>query len=581
MLLQVETLPTSADSSADRFLDNPTTRIISTRPPNPFPESQMGLMNYKSWLTNCEQNHGGTCNFLRSEDSAVLPTRLIDLEAEANLYVRQTSCNEQWKYATLSYCWGGPQDFQTLSSTLPDRLNGFPVSVLPKTLQDAVYITRSLGLQYLWIDSLCIIQDDPADKAKEIGKMADIYKHSYITICAARAGDANDGFLKDNSDRKTGLWKSLLPLRYPLPSKEAKTFQEGLKLPSDAQGILWLNDEPRSFATIMPDALACRGWCLQERILSPRILSFGRWPTWRCSNSVDSDGGYYENDDDKRHDDRLTTLLLQASTAIDGRCFLEPATMKQLYQGWYKLVNDYTKRKLHQASDRLPAIGGIATEVARVTGDRYLAGLWQKTLLRDLMWSTKTCEWLSRPTEWRAPSWSWASVDSPVTYGDVTEDATGLASIVSCGVIPKHRLSSFGEVDSGSLVITGPFVGLKREHVFELLKKQQLARPPPDNGDAVQWLLEGLEDERNSAFNQHDDLADKIPAKVFGLVTFRHAWSPVQEETIQTTCYSGLLLKECTKNTTCYERIGAFMNELISWPDPSNCPWEVKEIVII
>lgn len=77
-----------------------------------------------------------------------------------------------------------------------------------------VSLEHNLGIPYLWIDSLCIIQDMQADKEYEMARMAQIYKDAYLTICAARSDDVNRGFLEGLSEPSTGLWPSLFSLPY-------------------------------------------------------------------------------------------------------------------------------------------------------------------------------------------------------------------------------------------------------------------------------------------------------------------------------------------------------------------------------
>jgi len=98
-------------------------------------------------------------------------------------------------YAALSYCWGGHQPIVATKSTMKDMMLDIPYSALPKTLQDAVTITIKLGLRFLWVDALCIIQDDQTQKQQEIAAMPNIYQNAHVTICAARSRSCDEGFL--------------------------------------------------------------------------------------------------------------------------------------------------------------------------------------------------------------------------------------------------------------------------------------------------------------------------------------------------------------------------------------------------
>ena len=106
------------------------------------------------------------------------------------------------KYAALSYCWGGDQESKTVRVRLEERCKGFPLAELPKTIQDAIVTARRLELPFLWVDAICIVQDDPADKKRELAIMDQIYSGALLTIVAARAGTANNGFLQQRNLRQ-------------------------------------------------------------------------------------------------------------------------------------------------------------------------------------------------------------------------------------------------------------------------------------------------------------------------------------------------------------------------------------------
>ncbi|KAJ0422374.1 heterokaryon incompatibility protein-domain-containing protein [Aspergillus carlsbadensis] len=399
--------------------NDPAGQLFSSRRPTRSPASSDSMAVIKEWTETCDKHHGHTC-LADAGKIPPLPTRVIDISGE-KLRLRESRPNEKGQYIALSYCWGGVQEFQTTRSTIQSRLAGFPPATLPRTLQDAVTVARNLDIQFLWVDSICIVQDDPRDMVHEISKMAQIYKHAYLTINAARARSAKEGFL--NYPMKN--WPDFTPLRYRIPSKNATSFEDAWSLADHTMGTLWLPYERDDTRVQLPtDPVSRPGWCLQEQVLSPRLLSYGRWPTWRCQNETHSDGGFYTHPDFSTDVNttslinRLTQMILylpDAQPALGGPNLL---TAWQLHRGWQVLVKGYSRRELGKSSDKLPAIGGIAAEISRVTGARYLAGLWANSLLEDMMWATAVKEWACRPSEWRAPTWSWASVDCPVSYDD-------------------------------------------------------------------------------------------------------------------------------------------------------------------
>lgn len=151
-----------------------------------------------SLLKTCAGNHECGPEPVRPNNR---PTRLVDLGAPgSNDPVRLANGTTSEPYVALSYCWGGRQALLTTKQTLEEYHQRIPVSELAQTVQDAISLTRELGIRFLWVDCLCIVQDDKQDKSREIGKMRNVYANSYLTICAGRAQAAVDGFLRPRTD---------------------------------------------------------------------------------------------------------------------------------------------------------------------------------------------------------------------------------------------------------------------------------------------------------------------------------------------------------------------------------------------
>jgi hypothetical protein len=186
------------------------------------------------------------------------------------------------RYIALSYCWG-PQTLKpfatTTSANIKDRKLGIPLEQLPQTFQDAITITRGLGIRYLWIDALCILQghdsEAKADWSRESMKMADVYGGAYVTIAAANASNVHEGFL-----------------RRKIP-KEAYQMKLGLMSIQDPsiRGTVSLSTR-NSFCQSMDEPLYHRGWTLQERILSPRVLICNKDQyAWECQCRTETESG--------------------------------------------------------------------------------------------------------------------------------------------------------------------------------------------------------------------------------------------------------------------------------------------------
>lgn len=147
----------------------------------------------KRWIDNCLTTH-----LACATEQKILPTRVLDVSTNnPSLYV---SCGEKKPYTALSHCWGKSPLIQTHRRTLQDRLAGISWNSLSTTFQDAAITTRELGIRYLWIDSLCIVQDDPEDWARESGSMASIYQGAQVVFAASEANDGHQGFLRSRAD---------------------------------------------------------------------------------------------------------------------------------------------------------------------------------------------------------------------------------------------------------------------------------------------------------------------------------------------------------------------------------------------
>jgi hypothetical protein len=480
------------------------------------------------------------------------------------------------RYITLSYCWGGPQQFCLTKATYKAKLDGFHLTDLPPSLRDAVKIAQALEVKYLWVDSICIVQDDESDKRSEIANLINIYRNAYLTVCAANAESVNQGFLRDISDSETGLWRTLIPLGFPVVNEHAKSISDAFQQPRSVFGTTWLLDEAPYMANTFRDPTSRRGWCLQERLLSPRLLNYGRWPTWRCGRSTLSDGGWYTEDRELGPKERCFALNIVRSRTRAPNVRTDLFTTHQILQNWYSLLNEYTKRELSVETDKLPAVGGIAAEIQRITGVQYRAGLWQENLLHDLMWYTQAREWLARPREWRAPSWSWASVNCPVKYGEITEDAMPMAQVLECQVLPE----GFDYVQRGKVVIEGPIRIVSRNDVIQLFNAQDMAPSPPKSNDVQEWdrlIMEFISNSYN-AISSNEEAFESLPEPIFAIVTYSRGWYMEQENKVNKVCYSGLLLKGVEGE---YERIGYFMNEDKPWLAQIGSEWRTDTITIV
>lgn len=405
-----------------------------------------------------------------------------DEKARVKLLASEGLCAQ---YAALSYCWGHTPQLTTIQTRLPSFIkDGIEISKLPKTLQDAITVTRKLGIPYLWIDSLCIIQDSDDDKAREITKMPQIYKGAITTISAAIARDCDEGFLQHREEVQAILNTSFA-LEYLLDDENAPGVEsiQGVSK-EDTDGIFVCADSDCGYKIrdFDEEPINQRAWTLQESWLAPRLLIYGSGPLqWQCLSKSASFGGIPPS----RPAPKMSSLLTIGDGIDLGRedSFLPVKTRRKFFDKsnptvsrsrladeWRDIVRQYTRRTMTDPGDKLPALSGIAAEFGRLSGDEYLAGLWKSSLPYGLLWHqlSKSLAGTKEVGGYRAPSWSWASVDgaisirSPKTWIGTTE-----VVIESVETTPLTLLAPLGKVVTGKLTLTGPVRRMPWEKVQE------------------------------------------------------------------------------------------------------------------
>ncbi|MCJ1244767.1 hypothetical protein MMC30_001967 [Trapelia coarctata] len=354
----------------------------------------------------CVESHK-TCS---SGEPVTLPTRLLEVRTEdGNPSLRLVQPEgARGRYAALSHCWGTFGGLQTTKSTVDDHRNRVNASELSKTVHDAVLITRGLNLNYLWVDTLCIIQDDEQDWKCESLKMDLVYRQAYITIAAAGAKDGREGCF---FSRKPLPDPVTVPVTYP-PSREVAKIIFKMHTGSVAAGLA-------------ENPLNKRGWCLQESILSPRIIHFGKGRVlWQCHKSFVAED--YWN---------LKRVQL-ASWRGHASQPHTPSVQELSIDAWFNIIEDYTRRNLTKEEDKLYAINGLANLLRVSTGDTYCCGLWLKRLHQGLLWISSDGN-MQHPSKHRAPSWSWAALDGPIYHLHALQFAINQT-------IPKAAVLRFG-----------------------------------------------------------------------------------------------------------------------------------------
>lgn len=387
---------------------------------------------------------------------------------------------------------------------------GIDVAEFPGTLRDAVIVARHIGVRYLWIDALCIFQDQDrpeskADWAREAGRMRDVYRGAIVTIESASASRGNEGFLK--------------------PRESSRPYCE-LQWGSQADKSVSLR--PMCDITdsqLIRTTVYTRGWTLQERLLAPRTLSFGlQQCSFECAKGFRDEAG------------RSTSLPRATESYLSKQSMLQlrrdrgwfatawraisrvlglPAVVSlgnvwdtypigwsnhgvldvpggywaTYFDYWRGIVSQFSQRQLTNSADRLPALSGLADEVQRATGSVYVAGMWEDELITCLAW---TCHYLYnqggeygsyaggipsgnfatawgkswpeniRPSKYVAPSWSWASVKGAISFPVEPYQSSflirNIAKVESVQVWPEHATDPMGSLKGGVLVLNSLFL---------------------------------------------------------------------------------------------------------------------------
>lgn len=348
----------------------------------------------RSWYKQCLDHT--TCRHWKSE-SRFLPTRLIRINKPENADMSANLCETRYLlsstlYTTLSHCWGSGPIFKLLQSNLDDLRHDIPIKRLPQVFQDAMYVSTEIGICYIWIDSLCIIQDskDGEDWTREARRMGDVYKYGEFNIAATGYEDGSSGLFSER--------KALLRI-YPLVSlKCVVRGMDGSKRSFD--GIYVGFDSHEFDDQITQGPLNDRAWVAQERTLSPAVLHFtpkNVW--WECSRLIANEG-FSPCRDDWGY---ITTKPAGAIRSLNTE-----SNREDIYSFWRNFIRYYAGAKMTFDEDRFPGAAGIAGVIGELIDDNLVAGIWEGDLIRSLVMN-RDATVASIPSAKLAPSWSWAS----------------------------------------------------------------------------------------------------------------------------------------------------------------------------
>lgn len=476
----------------------------------------------KMWLENCDRCHN--CNVFSTEstsDSEWYPKRLIDVENAAFPRLCETQSERPYNscYATLSHCWGSNSDFITLSTkNLAEFCAGIAIDTLPKSFRDAVIICKHLGLRYLWIDSLCILQDSHSDWLLHTVEMSSVYQHCYLNLSFDVAADPGQGaFTCRNTDVLQDCYAfSTVPgdLRLATsdttdsassdndstgdilddtsdisctgklsdtgsPGETGSIQEDSTKKTSDAMRCLVFAPELDYTSATWDLPLSRRGWVVQERLLSPRVLRFTNDRIrWECDNENCLHEGlpYGLPDTGESFDQHFQETF---------DCFPERYPERSKwghFDHWANIIRMYSERLLtYPGKDKLVALAAVAQRFAAVFGEEYYAGHFREIMPFDLSWKVLRRHSDQDSSTKRYPTWSWTSVDAEVSNFSVWCGLRQPLVVVEGVSIDLDDSSyTYGPVNGGQLILRGLVVK------FELRACQDF--PPEYGGDDIRMV---------------------------------------------------------------------------------------------
>lgn len=368
-------------------------------------------------MKKCDEEHE-LCD--KSEEMR-LPTRVVDVGVNPDgdvVHLKETLATDRAPYMSLSHCWGLEQIITTTTKTLQERKTGIKLSEFSKTFHHAVQITRGLGIRYLWIDSLCIIQDDMKDWEIESAKMVEVYMNSQLNIAATHSSSGKGGCFAErwSLDSLNQVELNVGADILIEPDKDEKVeykiyVRNALHVAHDH----FTRSMDYSNTIELASPLLIRAWVFQERLLSVRTLHFhAEELIWECGSGISCECSRLEDfqggDPDGLLQHNESEQLKMIYTSISS----SRTTDSQILDIWLELVREYCSLKLTKQIDRLTALSGLASRIATRLSGEYLAGMWSQDLPRALCWARESDYRNKHPTfrdpDAYAPSWSWASI---------------------------------------------------------------------------------------------------------------------------------------------------------------------------
>lgn len=478
--------------------------------------SETCFQKIREWAKLCEESHAHPdC---KRDASAVLPQRVIEISADGKdsgsvtLALRETN-GQMGRYIALSHCWGTIPIVTTNLANMEHMKQEINVESLPQTFKDAVHCARKLGIKYIWIDSLCIIQDSTSDWEIQSSKMASVYANAYFVLVAASADSDTKGFLHERPKRYQGI---------PLEAFEGSGVYEVMvnhTMPHPSG--LW---KVRAKSVMLDSQVDRRAWVMQETVLARRVVYIHTSEMlWECNSKVMCECGMASStgsgrarvrhfDQSDQQSRRFTAYRSTKQSDLSGdyptframtigfsffrqsyeidlstRPFARLHSAECTYAEWRLIIVPlYTAKRLTYVKDKLPALSGLASRVKDYLEDEYIAGLWRGDMPMSLIWYVRSNSKRSALSTYLSPSFSWVSINRPVIYPAL------------------HRYNEFGGPMYGSLTVEvlEAKTSVKGSNPFGLvddghLRLEGLTHP-------LYLILDGIESEIEVGSSHHD-----------------------------------------------------------------------------
>lgn len=419
-------------------------------------DSQEIFATAYSWYERCLRDHA-TCK-KQISTKRPLPSRLVYLGNTKTLsprIVETKTLKAHVTYATLSHCWGKEKYTCLTRQNLDDMKKKVPDSAISNTFREAMQLAKHFDLYYIWIDSLCIMQKDFNDWATESLRMSDVYKGAICNLAASAAKDGRAGLYSPRSGHLSTPCKITIPRADMIEGKQTA----------------YLVDQELWLSRVTNSPLGKRAWVIQERYLAQRMVHFGYDQVfWECREVKSC----------QIFPDLLPSEIQTYSTGKEDYDFHQPPpkvvndtmdlvrfwdradlSQQQALNIWDAFVFEYTNANLTDDTDKLVAISGLAKSIMGVMKCRYLAGLWNYELHKQLLWSVVDLFGATRPIPYIAPTWSWASICGQIIPRpeelDEWDESNGRKLVeINEANIEGVTNDPMGQSKSGHLTVVGP-----------------------------------------------------------------------------------------------------------------------------